>query len=154
MHYYFRSKGKLFDLILNEVLSLVSDNLAGILNKYISFENKIKQIVATYIDILIKHPYIPDFVIHELTSNPERIEKIVKRHHLFFKSFLKFHVEIRKELRTRNISNFSPFEITLNIASLCVFRFLNKPIVTRISKSFREPQFIMLMNKRKTDIIH
>ena len=152
VHYYFRSKDKLFELIFSEVLTVMNNNLISILNANINFENKIKQIISAYIDILLLHPYFPDFVIHELTVNPDRIEKIVKRHNFFFKSYLRFLVEIRKELRSRNISGISPFEIILNTYSLCIFPFLSKPIITRISKSFGEPQFKNLMNKRKTDI--
>ena len=152
LHYYYRSKNKLFNLIFDEVLTLINTNLTNTLNANIGFEDKIKQIVAAYIDILIKHPYFPDFVIHELTSNPERIEKIVKRHNLFFRSFLRFQIEIKKELKYRNISNIKPFELVLNIASLCVFPFLSKPIITRVSDLFDETQFEKLMNKRKTDI--
>lgn len=152
LHYYFRSKNKLFDLIFDEVLTLINTNLTNTLNANINFEEKIRQIVTAYINILIKHPYFPDFVIHELSCNPERIETIVKKHNLVFKSFLRFQIEIKKELKSRNRSNIKPFELVLNIASLCVFPFLSKPIITRISNSFDEAQFEQLMNKRKTDI--
>lgn len=152
LHYYFRSKDKLFELILSEVLTQISNNLIKILNSNILFKNKIRQIISAYLDILLQHPYFPDFVIHELTSNPERMETIVKKHTHFFRSFLKFQVEIRKELVLKKRTDINPFEFTLNIASLCVFPFLSKPIITRISKSFGETQFLALMNKRKSDI--
>nr|WP_321357891.1 hypothetical protein [uncultured Draconibacterium sp.] len=131
---------------------MINTNLTNTLNTNIGFEKKIRQIVAAYINILIKHPYFPDFVIHELTSNPEKIEKIVKRHNLFFRSFIRFQIEIKRELKSRSILNIKPFGLVLNIASLCVFPFLSKPIIIRISNSFDEPQFEKLMTKRKTDI--
>ena len=152
LHYYFRSKDKLFELIFTEVLTQITKNLLKILSSNILFENKIRQIISAYIDILLQHPYFPDFVIHELTINPERMEKIVKKHNHFFRSFLKFQVEIRKELKLKNRTDINPFEFTLNIASLCIFPFLSEPIITRISKSFGETEFIALMKKRKSDI--
>lgn len=99
LHYYFRSKNMLFELILSEVLTQISDNLIKILNSNILFENKIRQIVSAYLDILLQHLYFADFVIHELTSNPKRMETIVRGHTHFFRSFLKFQIEIRKELK-------------------------------------------------------
>ena len=40
----------------------------------------------------------------------------------------------------------------MNTYSLCIFLFLNKPVITRTSKSFGDSQFKNLMNKRKTNI--
>lgn len=152
LHYYFRSKDKLFDLIFNEALASVSHSLITILNDSINFETKIKRIIAAYIDILIEHPYIPDFIIHELSSNPDRLEKIRMSHPALFNYYLRFQVEIREELQARNISHISPFELILNIISLSVFPFLGKPVITCISDSFGDFRFKQLMHKRKTDI--
>lgn len=152
LHYYFRSKDKLFDLIFNEALTSVSHSLITILNDSIDFETKIKRIITAYIDILIEHPYIPDFIIHELSSNPDRLEKIRTNHPALVKYYLRFQVEIRKELQSRNIFHISPFELILNIISLSVFPFLGKPIITSISNSFKNSRFEQLMHKRKTDI--
>lgn len=117
LHYYFRSKDKLFDLIFNEALTSVSNSLINMLNDKTEFETKIKRIIAAYIDILIEHPYIPDFIIHELSSNPDWLERIRTSHPALFNYYLRFQVEIRKELNLRNISNISPFELILNIIS-------------------------------------
>lgn len=152
LHYYYRSKDKLFDLIFNEVLTSVSNNLIPLLDDDIDFKTKINRIITTYIDIFIEHPYIPDFIIHELSSNPERHELLLKNHKLLSKYYLRFLVEIRKELKSSNLSSISAFELILNIISLCVFPFIGKPIIIRISKSFEDSQFEKLMHKRKTDI--
>ena len=53
LHYYYRSKDKLFELIFDEAFLLVNNNIFRLINQNVDFEIKIELIIDSYIDILI-----------------------------------------------------------------------------------------------------
>ncbi len=72
LNYYFRSKEKLFNIIMQESLQLFFLSIVPVFNnKKSSWEQKIEMFSAEYIDFLIKHPNLPLFIMSELQSNPE-----------------------------------------------------------------------------------
>jgi TetR/AcrR family transcriptional regulator len=77
LHYYFRSKENLFDVIFFEqfgkMIKQVKEGLKGEMNLH----DKIEFFVDNYISMLEKNPYLPLFVINELSRNPDRfVDKI------------------------------------------------------------------------------
>ena len=79
LNYYFRSKEKLFDMIMLESLQGFRQSLAGVFNnEKTSLENKIETLVSNYIDLLIDQPDIPLFVLSELRTHPQKLVSIMK----------------------------------------------------------------------------
>src|ERR1700709_201436 len=57
INYYFRSKEKLFDIIIGEQLKLFIHGIIGIANdRTTAFQEKIDILINHYIDMLIKNP--------------------------------------------------------------------------------------------------
>jgi AcrR family transcriptional regulator len=72
LNYYFRSKEKLFDIIMLENLQHFIEGIKDILNdKQTSLAQKIEAIVNNYINLLMHQPELPLFVLHELRSHPK-----------------------------------------------------------------------------------
>src|SRR6478672_5729545 len=66
LNYYFRSKEKLFDIIMLENLQHFIEGIREILNdKGTSIEQKVEAIVSNYIDLLTHQPDLHLFVLHE-----------------------------------------------------------------------------------------
>lgn len=151
LHYYYRSKSKLFDLIFDEALTCINDNLLTILNDEKDFDTGIKRIIDTYINFLFEYPYIPNFIIHEFSSNPNRMDRMIKENKTRLIFFFRFLGKTRNDFNTWNVEHAESFELMLNILSLCVFPFLIKPIITHLDQSF-ENNFDALMNNKKIDI--
>src|SRR5690606_9824735 len=90
LNYYFRSKAKLFEIIMIETLSgFVQGMLVVINNEKTSLETKISEIASRYIDLIKEEPEIPTFIISEIRSNPgmliERLPiKEVMQNSVFF----------------------------------------------------------------------
>src|ERR1700755_1986938 len=62
LNYYFRSKEKLFHVIMAETLKGFVQNIAMVLNdEKSSLEEKIQQLANSYIDMIIEEPEIPTF---------------------------------------------------------------------------------------------
>lgn len=79
LHYYFKSKDKLFFTIFSTAVEKMVGKISGIFNEEIPLFEKIDKVVDGYFDVLSKNSFLPAFVISELNKNPERItDKIMK----------------------------------------------------------------------------
>src|SRR5262245_18627739 len=78
LHYYFRSKEKLFERVLHETLEEALPLLGKILNEDIPLFEKIERYVHAHISIISKNEYLPAFVIQELNRDPQKLLKFTK----------------------------------------------------------------------------
>src|SRR3982751_3793794 len=70
LNYYFRSKEKLFDIIMLEKLQEFMTGIRALLStETTSIEEKLTAIVSDYIDMLTKQPDLPLFIFTELRAN-------------------------------------------------------------------------------------
>ena len=72
VNYYFRSKEKLFGIVMTETMGQFFKGVGVILNdESTSLEKKIEQVVANYIDLLLEEPDLPTFIFNEVRPNPQ-----------------------------------------------------------------------------------
>src|SRR5690606_17913886 len=73
LNYYFRSKEKLFQLIMAEkVHQLFSVIFPIVNNDELTLEEKLEVMVENYINLLVAHPDLPLFVISEIKAHPDK----------------------------------------------------------------------------------
>ena len=74
LNYYFRSKEKLFDIILESNIKQFILNIGVITDdRHTTLSKKFELFVASYVDMLIKQPDMPIFILSEIRSNPAKI---------------------------------------------------------------------------------
>ena len=77
LHYYYRSKGKLFQMIFDEKAKLIVSILEGVHDKEISFKEVISHFVMNQFDLMRKNDRFVWFMIDELIHNKENLTKIM-----------------------------------------------------------------------------
>ena len=77
LHYYFRSKDRLFEAVFLEAFARMVPNVLKIFTADLEFNDKIRGLVETYISALQQYPQIPQFILHELHRNPGRIIELM-----------------------------------------------------------------------------
>jgi len=127
LHYYFRSKELLFEAIFSAVIKLAFPKIQNILQSEAGIVSKIEQVIDAYIDLLIKHPFIPGFVLKELNREPSGL----------FKMAVKFGLnpqiafdQIQEAMDRGEIIRMKPQHLAANIISMCVFPFAARPIIS------------------------
>ena len=80
LHYYYRSKGKLFQMIFDEKAKLIVSILEGVHDKEISFKEVISHFVMNQFDLMRKNDRFVWFMIDELIHNKENLTKIMVAH--------------------------------------------------------------------------
>lgn len=147
LNYYFRSKEKLFEIIMLESMQGFILSISGILNEeQTSLEEKIKILVSNYIDMLILQPNLPLFVLSELRSNPQVLiqklnfkEKLIHSH---------FFVQLQQAIQEGKIPPIHPLHFIMNIMGMIIFPFVGSPILKNIG-DLEEKNFNELMQQRK-----
>lgn len=147
LNYYFRSKEKLFEMIMLESMLDFIQSISGVLNNMeTSLEQKIEILVANYIDMLTLQPNLPLFVLSELRSNPKELliklnfkEKLIQSH---------FFAQIRQAVNEGKISPIHPLHFIMNLMGMIIFPFVGSPILKNIGDLSSE-SFNTLMLERK-----
>src|SRR5580658_9522093 len=74
LNYYFRSKQKLFDLVMMENFQqFIKGITVNFLDETMTFDQRIERIVAAYVDMLTRLPDLPMFILNEIRGNPSKI---------------------------------------------------------------------------------
>ncbi|MBC8984166.1 TetR/AcrR family transcriptional regulator [Pedobacter sp. N36a] len=143
LNYYFRSKEKLFDVVMEESLQLFLKGLEEILNDVNTvLKDKIAGISVHYIDLLKSHPDLPLFILTEIRANPSRLET-----NLNVKEMLK-ESNFYKQLEATTQKRVEPMHFIMNILGLLVFPFISSPVL-RGQNEQGKAEFDQLMEARK-----
>lgn len=149
LHYYYRSKEKLFDAVFKEALSRFIPKVMKILNMDLPLDMKIYKVVDFYSNMLLRNPDIPVFVLSELKQNPEVAADFVIREQKF--NIDKFVKQVQEEVDKGTIHPIEPVQLFTNIISMTIFPFIAQPIIKGVF-DLDERGFEQFILKRKREI--
>ncbi|WNH12310.1 TetR/AcrR family transcriptional regulator [Thalassobellus suaedae] len=149
LHYYYRSKQLLFEAVFKNAFSLLAPQLNAILNDDSTIEEKIKNFTSNYISFIIKHPYLPNFIIQELNRNEDFILKI--KNNTGFPNLEKFKKQVNIEVEKGILRPISGEQLFINILSLNVFPFIGKPLIKALINT-DDVTYNQLIESRKTEV--
>ena len=148
LNYYFRSKEKLFEIVMMETMAQFFKGVNLMLNdESTSLDEKIDLIVSNYVDVLLKEPELPTFILNEVRPNPQAfVEQNPIKEALTHSVLTRQYAEAvaRGEITEPNL-----MQAILNVIGLVIFPFIAKPILTSIV-NIPEEQYKALMLQRKT----
>lgn len=148
LNYYFRSKEKLFNIIMLETFQKFFASVAMVFNDPVStFEGKIEKFASDYIDLILQEPEIPMFIMSEIRNNPEELlQKIDIKKAVFNSVFVK---QFNEGVKEGNIKDQNFLHFMMNFMGLIVFPFVAKPLL-KAATGLREEQFNKIIEERKT----
>ncbi len=149
LHYYFKTKEQLFEVIFKETIGKFIPKLKALLIADISLEDKIKFFCNEYIQMAQDNPYLPLFILNELNKQPAQfIDKIFSGE---LPDLNKFTFQLEQEIKAKRIKPISPVQLLMNMMSMCIFPFIAKPMFNAVL-GLDELQFRLTMEQRKKDI--
>ncbi|MFT3702452.1 MAG: TetR/AcrR family transcriptional regulator [Agriterribacter sp.] len=141
LNYYFRSKEKLFDIIMQEKMQQFFGIIAPAMNDVsTSLEKKVEAIVSTYIDMLQQNPDLPLFVLTEIRNNSDLFKKLQA-------GKLIQHSHFVQQLKERN-PDLHPLHFIVSILGITIFPFVAKPVLQSVA-GLNQQMFNELMVERK-----
>ena len=147
LHYYFKNKEKLFEVIFKEGAEKLFSKINSILNSDFPLFEKIRLFSTEYAEIISQNPYLPLFVLNEMNKQPHSfLENIFGKNQPTFENLVN---QIDKEIKKGTIKPVSPVNLVINMISLSIFPFVAKPVFQRIM-NLDPLQFSTIMDQRKT----
>jgi AcrR family transcriptional regulator len=122
LHYYFRTKEKLFEQIFEQKSHIILGRLAEVDNSTGPFDQKIAKIVGAHFDFLKENTQLVPFLIGELLDNPTRFMNVYG--HRRAEIFSRFAAELHDEVTRGTIKPISMLDIASTVMSLNIGTFL------------------------------
>lgn len=143
LNYYFRSKEKLFEIIMQENMKQFFTSIHQAINdEKTDLRYKMELLVNRYIDMLSQNPELPLFVLANMRNNPKRAELQSK----FRESH--FMKQITAAMKRGEIAQINPVNIMMNIVGLTIFPFIGRPML-QSAGGVDDKQFEELMQERR-----
>ena len=148
VNYYFRSKEKLFGIVMLETMTFFFKGVSTILNnENTSLEEKIEQVVANYIDLLLEEPELPTFMFNEVRTNPEPFVANTPILQALERSVLAR--QYAEAVAQGRITEPNLIHTVLNVISLVIFPFIAQPIFTALSRTDKEAYKTLMLERKK-----
>ncbi|MEZ4828855.1 MAG: TetR/AcrR family transcriptional regulator [Bacteroidia bacterium] len=153
LHYYFRSKQKLFEKIFLEAFGQIFPRLIAIVASDISLEEKISQISTSYIEVLTENPQLPLFVMSSIQRDAGSFVSGMIQDNPLQPSLVlgKLREQIAEEVKAGKINPIDPRDLIVNIIAVSVFPFMMKPILTGLF-GMTEEDFQAFISNRKLSV--
>lgn len=151
LHYYFRTKDKLFEKIVSDKIDKLGEILLGAVgNPELPLKERIRDGIESHFNFLVANPTLPRFIINELAVHPERIipirEKLLEKASLVLAS-LETELDRLPGIKTNAMM------LLADIISLNVFPFVAAPMLTVVSEGLFT-DFNEFLEKRKQENVN
>ena len=142
LNYYFRSKEKLFDLVMLENIQKFVMAMKGVFNnEALTLVEKVTALIDNYISLLLKNPNLPLFILSEIRANPEKLAANMGIREMLLQS------DFYRQLQAAG-HQVHPFHFIMNIIGLAVFPFIANPLL-KVIGDLKQADFDMLMEERR-----
>ncbi len=127
LHYYYRSKDHLSELVIGQAMGLLLRRLLAVLEADLDLFDKIRQLAGEYGAFLSQHRALPLFLLNEVHRNPQ----------FFLLTTLgqqrtrmaRFEQQVADAVQAGRIRPISGMQLIMNLVSLLIFPLLGKPIL-------------------------
>jgi AcrR family transcriptional regulator len=146
LNYYFRSKEKLFDLVMAETLQKFFMGMHQILNdESTTVDEKVAMFVDNYTEMLKQQPDLPLFIFHELKRNPDQLASKIGAAGVFKSYFIK---QLQQGIESGKYPRIHPLHFVINMVGMAVFPFIGAPLLKHLA-GMDQKTFYALMDERK-----
>jgi AcrR family transcriptional regulator len=130
IHYYFRSREQMLEMLLDETMLEKKDRVRRILTSELPFREKIARYISTIIDYGLMYPYLDNFIINETARRPDKVKMFCSKDKI--KSSDLIREQLDEEIKKKRIGPISAEHFMVNLSSLCNYPLLAKSVVQTI----------------------
>lgn len=154
LHYYFRTKEKLFERILSRKLMMLRDViLASLGDSRMPLFDKIKLAIRSHLDFIADNPDLPRFLVGEVFRQPERLavmlDMLKTQAPLIVASLQR---QIDEYAERRECRKVDARMLLIDIISLNVFSFMAAPITSPVLGDMADDMESFLARRKEENI--
>jgi AcrR family transcriptional regulator len=157
LHYYFRNKDQLAQAAFERAARGFFPAVVQAIASAGSLEDKVRRVIRLELDALSRAPYLPGYIISEVTHQPERAGQLIAAvtgltaRELGPRVIGTLRRQIDERVKAGSMKPIAPQSFIVNLMSLCIFPFAARPMIQAMlgldDRGFR--QFI---TRRREDL--
>jgi TetR/AcrR family transcriptional regulator len=157
LHYYFRSKARLSEAVFRRAAVQLLPTVIHVMASDEPLDSKVARVVALELDHLSRTPYLPGYVISELTHHPERVRQLLSAvtgmtpEDIRPKVLTKLRQQLNAAVREGTMRPIEPEQFMVNLISLCIFPFAARPMLETLL-GMNEQGFEQFINRRRKEL--
>jgi AcrR family transcriptional regulator len=142
LSYYFRSKEKLFDIVVQEQTAALLDKIYPIVNDELTtIEQKFEAMFDYYTGLLLAQPGVILFVLNEMQNHPKRVADQIETNQMMMASVL------ARQLKEK-LPEVHPMQMIMTGMGVTLFPFIGRAFFQRAS-GLNNQAFEDLLKERK-----
>ena len=156
LHYYYRTKERLFEAIFGQLMASLLPNVGRIMDEEKSMLEKLPAIIHQYITLVEANPSFPLFVINELNRDPEHLYQTILKEPARIQPILRLRQQLEEEMEKGLLRKMPLADVVATLVSLVVFPMLvHRPLTDIFMEGDRGTfeTFLLRRHQRITEII-
>lgn len=156
LHYYFRSKDKLFRTVFKKELQSMLASIFNLISPEDNFEEFLNKFIYGYLENISSRKHIMSFILWELDKSPAEVAQ------WFIELFQAkgfpgnpIILRIEKAIKDGDIRPIDPTNFVLSLLGMCVFPYVAEPMLIHLLPGFKtsSPNFLKTRTKAIFDLI-
>lgn len=155
LHYYYRTKEKLFGRVLSDKLSSLAKIILIKFDENRPLDECIRGAVESHFDFICANPSLPRFMVCEVFPNPALLDIVREKIGEVSGSTIRaLQKKIDNEASQGKCRWVDAMSMIIDIVSLNVFPILAIPMITRIGAEIREIDINKLLEMRREENVN
>ena len=150
LHYYFRSKEKLFEQIFEKALRGIFDTINASIHQEQDIYAFIAIFTKKYMHIIRENTFIPNFILNEINRNPERIHNLVRFIQLDKPAFMQM---VEKNIQEGKMTRVAPEHLLIDLLGMSIFPIVARPLVHSYLFNEDEASYQRFLDERAAHIV-
>ena len=157
LHYYFRSKDRLAHAAFERAAGQFMPAVIHVLASDAELEAKVTRIVELELDHLARAPFLPAYIISEVTHHPDRARQLIATvtgrtpEDVRPQVIATLRKQIDARVRRGAMRPIAPEQFIVNLMSLCIFPFAARPMIAAML-GMDQQAFDQFMLRRRQDL--
>ncbi len=126
LHYYFRTKEKLFDAVFEGALEKYFDQMTVLSDVSLPLGERVNRYIDNIFAFYSEYPQMSMFIIKEIAVNPEMFKAKVESMKTMRGPLLAG--ALRDAMEKGDVPQFEPITFLINLHSLCAYPFIASPL--------------------------
>ena len=157
LHYYFRHKDRLARAAFERAASQLMPAVIEALSSEGDLETKIARVIELELDHLARAPYLPGYIISEISHHPERVRDLIAAVTGLSADAIRPRVvatlgrQLDERVRRGAMRPIAPDQFIVNLMALCIFPFAARPMLCALL-GFDSAGFAAFIARRRHDL--
>ena len=131
LHYYFRTKEKMFSAVFSDIIASVVPKIEYILTKDRPIGERIGEIVDEYLETFKEYPYLPAFILGEANRDISHLEVTVKDMGMP-EYFVRIRESLQAEMAAGRLRPVPIYDVMFAFYGLMLFPVLSRNMVNAV----------------------